>query len=70
MQKISKKRVLATAVLMALLLSLFAVGAIAADEAAVVSDYDTALEYVDGYADNVVADEDFGTNLSSARGFI
>ncbi len=61
-----KRKILAAVILVALLVSLFTVIAAAAD----VSDYDSALEYVGGYSDNVVSDSDFESNLTSALGFI
>lgn len=38
----------------------------APEDDAAVFDYDSALEYVDGYSDNVVSDESFGDNLTAA----
>ncbi len=44
-----------------------ALDAIAEDaEAAVFEDFDSAMEYVDGYADNLEADPDFETNIAAA----
>ena len=42
----------------------------AAEGAGTVVDYDSASEYIDGYSDNVVNDENFGDNLALALTYV
>ena len=55
-------RMLTLLLVLVSLLGAFAITASASD----LSDYDAAIEYLDGYADNVAADENFDQNISAA----